>query len=114
LEKLGNSLYAAVRNKPYVIPHPKQAVPLPETTLTHYVGTFEVSPTYKVAFVLEAGQLVMRTTMGGKTTLLAEKEGVFFAKDEDLVVEFMAKDAKITQVKIVQGLTTKLADKLGG
>lgn len=114
LEKLGNSLYAAVRNKPYAIPHPKQAVALPETILAHYVGTFEVSPTYKVAFVLEAGKLVMKTTTGGKTTLLAEKEGVFFAKDEDLVVEFMAKDAKITQVKIVQGLTTKLADKLGG
>jgi CubicO group peptidase (beta-lactamase class C family) len=112
LEKLGNAMYAAVRHKPYRIPHPKQAIHLPETVLAHYVGTFEVSSTYKVEIALEAGRLVMTTTKGDKTSLLAEKEGVFFADDEDIAVEFRGKDAKIDQLKIVQGLTTKIADRV--
>ncbi|WP_324680608.1 hypothetical protein [Hymenobacter sp. GOD-10R] len=63
----------------------------------------------KIEISIEAGKLVLKTTDGTKTALLAEKEGVFFAPDEDLVVEFMAKDNKIAQLKIVQGLTNKIA-----
>ncbi|WP_324680610.1 serine hydrolase domain-containing protein [Hymenobacter sp. GOD-10R] len=43
LEKLGTSLYAALRNKPYRVPQPKKAIYLPEAILAQYVGTFEVS-----------------------------------------------------------------------
>jgi CubicO group peptidase (beta-lactamase class C family) len=113
LEKLGNALYAAVRHKPYRVPQPKRAIHLPETVLAPYAGTFEVSPTYRVAIALEAEQLVLTTTSGNKTRLFAEKEGVFFADEQDLVVEFIAKGAKIDQLKIVQGLTTKIADRVG-
>ena len=113
LEKLGNAIYAALQNKPYTLPQPKKAIRLDEPTLLSYTGTFEVSATYKVQVFKEAAGLFVQINNEPKIPVLPEKEGVFFAADDDMVLEFIAKDKKIMQVKIKKGLTTKVADKVG-
>ncbi len=113
LEKLGNSIYAALQNKPYSIPHPKKEILLEEHILLSYVGTFEVSDKYRVEISKEAGGLVMKINGADKIKLSAEREGIFFASDEDIVLEFISKDKKVIKLKIRQGLSTKVADKLG-
>ncbi|MCK8495244.1 beta-lactamase family protein [Spirosoma sp. RP8] len=111
LEKVGNSIYAALQNKPYRIPQSKREIQLTEQSLLNYVGRFEVSTHYQVGITKEAGKLVMKLNDEPKMTLLAEGEDLFFIDDSDMILEFIRKGGKIDQVRIRQGLTTKVADK---
>lgn len=113
LEKIGNSMYAALQNKPYSIPQPKKEIQLEELTLLKYTGTFEVSESYKVEISKEAGRLFIKINNEDKMPMSAEREGVFFTIDADIVLEFISKNDKIVQLKIQQGLSTKVADKIG-
>lgn len=112
LEKIGNSVYAALQNMPYSIPKPKKEIQLQEQTLAKYCGTFEVSKNYKVEILKEAGKLFMKINNEDKIKLSAESESVFFVNDEDMVLEFISKDNKIIQLKITQTVATKIADKI--
>ncbi|MCC3158313.1 serine hydrolase [Hymenobacter sp. 15J16-1T3B] len=112
LEKTGKSMYAALRNKPYSIPKPQQEIKLGEKALLRYTGFFEVSANYKLEISQEADKLFMRINNGDKVKLLAESENRFFINDEDMALEFISKDDKIVQLKIKQGLATKIADKI--
>ncbi len=111
LEKIGNSMYAALENKSYSIPQPKKEIQLEELTLLKYTGTYEVSENYKVAISKGAGKLFMKINNEDKIAMSAEKEGVFFTNDDDIVLEFISEANKIVQLKISQGLSTKVADK---
>jgi CubicO group peptidase (beta-lactamase class C family) len=113
LEKIGNSIYAALQNKPYSIPKPKTVIQVDEQILLSYVGTFEVSDKYRVEISKEAGAIFMKINDGDKIKLSAERKDVFFVSDEDMVLEFISKDKKVIQLRISQGLSTKVADKLG-
>lgn len=112
LEKTGNSMYAALWNKPYSIPKPKKEIQLEEKSLLQYTGLFEVSANYKLEISQEADKLFMKINNGEKVRLLAEGENRFFINDEDLALEFISKDDKVVQLKIKQGLATKVADKI--
>lgn len=112
LEKIGNSMYAAMQNKPYSIPQQKKEIQLEEPILQSYTGTFEVSENYKVEIYTEAGKLYMKINDEDKIKMSAEREGVFYTNDADIVLEFIFKDKKIMQLKIIQGLSTKVADKI--
>jgi CubicO group peptidase (beta-lactamase class C family) len=111
LEKIGNSMYAALQNKPYRIPQPKKEIQLEESTLPKYTGIFEVSENYKIDISQEANKLFMKINNGDKIAMLAEKESVFFTSDDDIVLEFISKNNKIVQLKMKQGLSTKIGDK---
>ena len=113
LERIGNTLYVAMQHKPYHLPTPKKAVSLDARTLATYVGTYAVSATYQVAVSQEGTKLFVRLNQGSKIPLSAEKEGLFFADDDDMVLEFVTKDDHSLEVRIKQGLTMKVADKLG-
>jgi CubicO group peptidase (beta-lactamase class C family) len=112
LEKTGKSVYAALWNKPYSLPKPQKEIQLAEKSLLQYTGIFEVSANYKVEISREAGKLFMSANNGEKVKLSAESENRFFVIDEDMVLEFIHKDDRIVQLKIMQGLATKIADKL--
>ncbi|PJJ58620.1 serine hydrolase domain-containing protein [Hymenobacter chitinivorans] len=113
LEKIGNSMYAALQNMPYSLPKPKKGIELTATTLLKYTGTFEVSESYKVKIYEDAHRLFVQVNDANGIPLSAEKEGVFFVNDDDIVLEFISKDDKVVQLKIKQGLSTKVADKVG-
>ena len=112
LEKTGNSMYAALWNKTYSIPKPPKEIQLSEKTLLPYIGFFEVSANYKLEILREADKLFMRINNGDKLRLSAESENRFFVNDEDMALEFISKDDKVVQLKIKQGLATKIADKI--
>jgi CubicO group peptidase (beta-lactamase class C family) len=113
LERIGNSIYAITQQQPYSLPQPKKRLALAEQALVQYVGTYAVSATYTIEISQEANKLFVRLNGGVSIPLSAEKEHVFFADDDDLVLEFVVKDNKIIEVKMNRGLTTKVADKVG-
>jgi CubicO group peptidase (beta-lactamase class C family) len=111
LENLGNSMYAALQNKPYHIPQPKKEIQLDEPTIRKYTGSFVVSKNYKIEVGQNAGRIIIKINNEEKIPMSAEKEGVFFTNDADIVLEFISKEDKIIKLKIRQGLSTKVADK---
>jgi CubicO group peptidase (beta-lactamase class C family) len=112
LETVGNSMYAALENKPYRIPQPKKEIPLEESKLKKYVGSYDVNANYKVQITADAGKLFMRINNDDKVKLSAESEQKFFISDSDLLLEFISTDNKVIQVKISDGLSTKVGDKI--
>jgi len=113
LEKIGNDMYAALQNKPYSVPKPKKEIQLQESRLQQYAGTYDVNANYKVEVSAEAGRLFMKINNQDKVRLSAESERIFFIRDDDMVLEFIYKDDKVIQLKIKQGLATKVGDKIG-
>lgn len=112
LERIGNSIYRILTNKPYTLPKPKVEIPMKQEILASYVGKYEVSDSYIANITLENNILFLQINNEVKLKLSAEKEAVFFIKDEDMEVEFLPqKDASI-QIKIRQGLSTKIGDKV--
>jgi len=112
LEKIGNTMYRALRDKPYSIPQPKQTIQLEDHVLQKYTGIFKASEKYQVTVLKKSGQLFIRINDEGPIPFSAEKENVFYTKDADIVLEFISTNNRVTQLKIIQGLSTKIADKL--
>lgn len=112
LERIGNSVYKIITNKPYTIPKPKQAIQLKQEILLSYVNKYVVSKNYIANITLENGILFLQINNDQKLKLLPEKENVFFIKGEDMEIEFISKENIVLQLKIKQGLSTKIGDKI--
>lgn len=112
LETIGNSIYALLQNKPYHVPQPKKEIHLEEAKLQQYVGTYDVNSNYKVQITEEAGRLLMTVNNQNAVKLCAESERKFFMIDDDRVLEFITTNGKVIQLKLKDGLATKVGDKV--
>jgi len=112
LERIGNSIYKIITDKPYSLPKPKQEIQLKKEVLLSYAGKYEISENYIAEVTFENGTLFLQINTDTKLKLSAEKENVFFIKEEDITVEFTLKENKISEIKIRQGVSTKTGDKL--
>lgn len=112
LEKIGNMIYRALRDKPYSIPQPKQEIQFEDHILQKYTGIFKASEKYQVTVLQKSGHLFIRINDGEPIPFSAEKENIFYTNNEDIVLEFISTNNKVTQLKVIQGLSTKIADKL--
>lgn len=111
LERIGNSIYKILTNKPYTLPKPKVEIPVKQEILSSYIGRYEISDDYIAHITLENNILFLQINKEAKLKLSAEKEALFFIKDEDMEVEFMPQKDASLQIKIRQGLSTKIGDK---
>ncbi|HLP38962.1 serine hydrolase [Lacibacter sp.] len=112
LERIGNSIYKILTNMPYILPKPKLEVPVKQEILSSYVGRYEISENYIATISLENSLLFLQINNETKMKLSAEKETVFFIKDEDMEIEFVPQKNTSFQLKIRQGLSTKIGDKI--
>jgi CubicO group peptidase (beta-lactamase class C family) len=88
LEKITESIYAILYNKPYALPKEKIVIQLPAETLQQYVGEYEIRPDLHVVIAVKDGQLSALPTNQEQKIIYAEKEDVFFQTDDDIQVEF--------------------------
>ena len=112
LERIGNSVYKIITNKPYSLPKPKQEIQLKQAVLSSYIGKYEVSENYVATITLENNNLFLQINNEDKLKLSAEKKNSFFIKEEDIGIEFISKENNLFQLKIRQGLSTKIGDKI--
>lgn len=112
LERIGNSVYKIITNKPYTLPKPKQVIQLKQEVLLSYISKYEVSKNYIANVTLENGTLFLQINNDQKLKLLPENENTFFVKGEDMDIEFISKENLVFQLKIRQGLSTKIGDKI--
>jgi hypothetical protein len=91
----------------------RTAIKLDRAILARYVGTYQISPTFSIAFSLEGHQLMTQATDQPKFPVYPESETKFFLKVVDAEVEF-ASDGKgqITHLVFYQnGHATKAVKK---
>jgi len=94
LDDITKSIYAILYNKPYVLPKEKTIVFLPAETLKQYEGEYEIGPDFHVTMKIKDGELSATPSNQTEKILHAEKEDLFFEKEEDVQVQFTRNDNK--------------------
>lgn len=112
LENIGNNIFSALQSKPYRTPQPRREIQLEDSIVQRYTGVFKVSEKMQVSVFSESGKLFMKINNGDKIRMSAERENSFYTNDADIVLEFILLDNRIVQLKLKQGLSTKIADKI--
>ena len=88
LQEITTSIYAILYNKEYKLPAEKTIIAIPEATLRQYEGEYEIKPELHVIMSVKDGNLVAAPTGQKEDIVYAEKEDVFFVKDQDIQIEF--------------------------
>jgi CubicO group peptidase (beta-lactamase class C family) len=70
----------------------RASIKLDRSVLARYVGTYEVTPTFRVTFSLEGDQLMTQATDQPKFPVFPESRAKFFLKVVDAEVEFFNDD----------------------
>ena len=85
---------------------------MPASTLSRYVGTYQMPANAEIAVTLEGNQLMARLTGQPAYPIFAESETLFFYKVVDATLEFQ-KDASgaVTAVRLRQGPLDTLAPR---
>jgi len=83
---------ATVYGWPDFRPVVRTAVKVDRNVLARYVGTYELAPTFSIAFTLEGDQLMAQATNQPKLPIFAESEAKFFLTVVDAEVEFILDD----------------------
>ncbi len=75
-------------------PKQRTSIELPATTLSPYVGVYELAPGFELVVTISDGELSIRSTPGGSTVRLWPESAVqFFVKEVDAQVTF-TRDAR--------------------
>lgn len=91
-------------------PITRTVVPVDDTILANYAGTYEMSPQFSLVVSLEDGHLAVQATGQPKFQLYAESPTRFFLTQVDAEVEFVSDD----QDKLTHGKVTSLILHQGG
>jgi hypothetical protein len=94
-------------------PRPRTAIELPASTLSRYVGVYELSPEQQLDVTMRDGVLFVQSTGGATVRLWAEGERDFFLKEIDAQLSF-ARDASgaVTGVVVHQFGRDRTARKI--
>lgn len=112
LEKAGNTILAAILGQPYTLPQPKKEIILGADVLKKYAGDYTLSDDQVIHILNENGALFIQNNNDPKVRMLAEKEDVFFLKDDDTEISFTFKKGEKDVIMIKKGLSSKTAEKL--
>lgn len=114
LERISNTIYKIITDKPYSFPKPKMEVFPNENTLKTYVGTYDISEDYIVSIKLIQGNLYFLINKEKELKLSAESESKFFIQDENILIEFIKEEnnKQKIKIKIKEGLSTKIGDQI--
>jgi CubicO group peptidase (beta-lactamase class C family) len=89
-DMLSRQLGAIVHGEAVTLPSERKEITLPASTLSKYVGAYELSPAAIMTITLEGDQLMAQLTGQGKLPLFAQSETLFFLKVVDAQLEFGA------------------------
>jgi CubicO group peptidase (beta-lactamase class C family) len=88
IETISNSIYAILYNQKYELPKERKTINLDEQTMKQYEGEYELRPGLIVQINAKDSVLIATPTGQPAKTFFAEKKDFFFAKDDDMQLEF--------------------------
>ena len=95
-----------------VEPPPRKETTLPASTLSRYVGTYQMAPNAELSVTLKGDQLMAQLTGQPAFPIFAESEALFFYKVVEATLEFQ-RDASgvVTAVRLRQGPVDTVAPR---
>lgn len=104
LEPTVSDLINLLFDQPYQLPKNRKAIPLSETALRQYVGSYQMTPERTMVLTLESGRLFLQVTGQAKFEVFAESETDFFLKAVEAQLTFQTDSAgNVSRVVIHQG-----------
>ncbi|MDO3643974.1 serine hydrolase [Mucilaginibacter sp. L3T2-6] len=98
LETIARKILDILYGRPYSLPGKKIAISLPDSVLSRYTGTYDLTDMHMVANVsLENHQLVIHVQGGPTFPLTAEKNNLFYINEGQAEVEFSPGKITISQ-----------------
>lgn len=88
LNEITTKIYSILYDKPYELPKEKTIIQLPAATLKQYEGTYEIHPGLQVTMAAKDSALIATPSGQSGKILQAEKEDLFFEKEDDIEVKF--------------------------
>jgi CubicO group peptidase (beta-lactamase class C family) len=90
--EIATKLAAVAHGEKVVLASERKEITVPSSTLTKYVGTYELAPTFSIVITHEGNQLMEQATNQPKLPIFAESETEFFLKVVDAQIEFFKND----------------------
>ena len=78
LDKITESIFAILYNKPYELPKEKVAITVAEEVLKQYVGVYDLSPELIITVRVEDGKLLGKPERPGGTAVATHKRRIVF------------------------------------
>jgi hypothetical protein len=75
-------------NNKYELKALRKAIAVDNSVLKQYMGTYEISPAFKISVLLEGNNLLIQATGQPKINIYAETESKFYLKVVDARIEF--------------------------
>jgi CubicO group peptidase (beta-lactamase class C family) len=94
LTEMDNNILAILYGKEYTVPKERTAVVLPLETLKQYEGEYEMRPGLNVVLNVKDGALQATPTGQSPKLFKAEKEDLFFEKEDNIQIEFIRNEKK--------------------
>ena len=79
------------------------AIKLAESTLSNYIGVYELSPDFKISVTKEGQQLFIQATGQDRFEIYPETESLFFLTVVEAKVSFELKDGIVESLTLLQG-----------
>jgi CubicO group peptidase (beta-lactamase class C family) len=94
LEKITESIFAILYNKPYDLPKEAVTITVPEEVLKQYVGVYELSPELIITVHVADGKLMGKPEGQEELQLRPTNEDRFFVQEVEADVKFNRNDKK--------------------
>ncbi len=94
LEKITESIFAILYNKPYELPKETVTIIVPEEVLKQYVGVYELSPELIITVQVADGKLMGKPEGQEELQLRPTNEDRFFVQEVEADVKFNRNDKK--------------------
>src|SRR5690606_36436186 len=79
------------------------AIELPESTLSKYVGVYELSPDFKISVTREGNQLFAQATGQDRFKIYPETNTLFFLTVVEAKISFQLKEGGVEGLTLFQG-----------
>jgi hypothetical protein len=94
LEKITESIFSILYNKPYELPKETATIAVPEEVLKQYVGVYELSPELIITVQFAEGKLMGKPQGQEELQLRPTNEDRFFVQEVEADVKFNRNDKK--------------------
>jgi hypothetical protein len=105
VDKITEKLLCILFDKPYKVPVSKE---LPVELLEQYAGAYNAKPAFTFYITVEDGRLAVQLSKNPKTSLLAEKENLFYAEEPNAYLEFIKDENGAYNALVMQQKDVKL------
>jgi CubicO group peptidase (beta-lactamase class C family) len=103
-DEISDRLASVMHNEPVVLPSERKEVAVPSSTLSRYVGVYQIAPEFALTIALQGDHLVTQGSGQPTVPIFASSSTRFFARVVDAEIEFFSDaNGKVDHLVLYQG-----------